>query len=952
MRLVNPREPRESLEQKLENIFAAKYPWLLRWALHFTQNDRSTAEDLVQETLIRVLSIRDTLSDLDNIEPLLYTHLRFAYLTECRRVRSRVFQSLAVVDFDTLATSLHSFNSFDQIEIQNELRNILAFLLWRRRSAKFASIFLLRFFHELAPEAIAGICLISRRAVDLGSLHTRSELKAYLANPSQLQPLRHGPAPEYTQFNIAIPSYEFANEVLETIFKSTSGSCPPSAELERRYSTLNPRPLESDLVAHIVSCKTCLERVTKFCGAPPPSTRADGDSFGPVRRPMKSKRSELSEREIIARTFAHGKHRMREIFEHHPTGLVIALNAEVVAVRDISSPRAVLKVECHSIATLEMVEVFSEQGLLMLAFPVIQHPPQSPPELKNEIALSGERMLRLTVHFTGDGAWIEAIYLDPHFMANSHYIDEELSAGITAESESVADANGESIDFAAGNARQPRKQSWWSRIFSGNPLRFLRSRQLVPIAVSMLFVGAVLWITAHRKQQVVGVNELLNTAVRAETNLHTVYGAGVVHQRIQIRTAGKTKQRDLYRDIEGRRRPKTLSMDSDERLLRAKLIQAGLDWNDPLSAAAFQTWHDHVLRKADQIERTGDNLLNVTTTVIGGPVVRESLTVRLNDFHAVARTLIFENRETVEIAELSYEIQPWGPMNEGWFEPLSGSLSPSPLHPHLTTLPSAMSHLSAAELDIADLNVLLALQELHADTERLQVTRSASSIAVTGIVETDSRNVEITSRLRTIPHVTSDILSYRDFDAKPETNPGPTTIKVMSVVDGESPLDSYCRTQQISRESCQQLAYHLLNSSATLVRESSRLTELQRQYPSDGPMTPAARALLSELMRQHLQHLAAAVNAEKETYLMLGVNPASLKTGTTVDINLTAVVERNLHIADELVYARDEHSRDTSIIIQDLATSAGEVQAAISRIPFSSENSTNAAPSNSTTPHE
>ena len=88
--------PRQDLEQTLERMFTAKYPWLLRWALHFAQNDTAAAEDLVQETFVRILVLKDALCDVDNIEPLLYSHLRYAYLTERRRGRNHSFQSLAV----------------------------------------------------------------------------------------------------------------------------------------------------------------------------------------------------------------------------------------------------------------------------------------------------------------------------------------------------------------------------------------------------------------------------------------------------------------------------------------------------------------------------------------------------------------------------------------------------------------------------------------------------------------------------------------------------------------------------------------------------------------------------------------------------------------------------------------------------------------------------------------
>lgn len=286
MQLLSPQQ-REGSEPSLESVCAAKYHWVLRWALHFAQNDRAFAQDLVQETFVRILSIRNSLTDLENIEPLLYTHLRYAYLTECRRGRAHAFQSLALAHFDTLSIGLRTSRDLDQIEIQNELRAILAFLSWRRRSAKFASIFLLRFFHGFVPEEIATICLITRRAVDLGLLRTREELRGTQANHPKSHVLRRGSSPDFTPSSLALSSDDFANELVRTIFNSFYGTCPEDGEWERRYRAVNLRPLAGDILAHLVSCKACLDRVTRLCGTPPPNARSMGEALGPARRSEK-----------------------------------------------------------------------------------------------------------------------------------------------------------------------------------------------------------------------------------------------------------------------------------------------------------------------------------------------------------------------------------------------------------------------------------------------------------------------------------------------------------------------------------------------------------------------------------------------------------------------------------------------------------------------------------------
>jgi DNA-directed RNA polymerase specialized sigma24 family protein len=937
MHLVNQRE---NSKATLDNVFAAKYPWLLRWAMHFVQNDRVAAEDLVQDTLLRILSLRDEVSNLEDIEPLLYTHLRFAYLTERRRGLSQTFLGLGAVDFDTFSIRLHSSvaASFEQIESQNELRKILAFLLWRRRTAKFASLFLLRFFHGLSPEEIASICLISRHSVDLALGYAREELKTYLAEPAKLHVLRRGPVPEYKPLKDAVPSCDFANDLLQSIFNSPCGSCPSDATLERHYHTLNLRPLESDLLAHIVSCKVCLYKVIKFCGTPPPPTRSMEDSLKPIRHTGKSKRPDSSEKEVFARIMAGAQERVREIFEHRPSGLVIALNAKVVAVRNIGSPCAILKVEDRAVESLDMIEVFSEQGMLMLSLEILHRPPQAPPELRREIALSDDRTLSVVVRFTADGALIEATYIDPHFVSVAD-ADEALDdlRTVALRAEEGVEAEREDMDHGVVTGFVPpfALPTWWKRMAERIAL-FLRIRPFVPVTAAALVLVSCTWLwmaEIHQRDQLRALT-IINESVSSERIQRIAHGPGAVHQRVAIRVAGRALQRDIYRDIDGRRRPKEQPVDKDERELKAALEEAGLDWNDPLSSASFQAWHDHAMGTHDQLEKTESNLLTVTTTTNTGPVQSESLTVRLSDLHPVARTLHLRDQRNIEIAELSYDVVPWGPESERWFEPMAGP--PSFSSARSSSLPSWSGPVqpSASDMDIAQLDVLLALQELHADTERLQVTQAANGIHVTGIVEDEKRKRQISDQLRTIPNVTVNILSYRDFESKPGNASGASTVKAMSVVAGESPLDSYCESQQVLRDRCQQLAFLLLSSSATLVRENNRLDELQHQYPSTKPLSPAARALLGELIRQHLNHLAIAMKDQEDIFPALGIGrPRSAGTSADDAVAMNDAVQHNLLLAKELVYAGDEHSRPAPLILHDLAVSTTEVRAAISRIP-------------------
>ena len=95
---------------------------------------------------------------------------------------------------------------------------------------------------------------------------------------------------------------------------------------------------------------------------------------------------------------------------------MIALNGQVVAVRDISSPRGVLKIETHSLASLEFIEVMSDRGLTLLTLPLLHRPPQAPPTISEDVELSQGRRISLLLSFTADGAVIEVTYEEPAFI--------------------------------------------------------------------------------------------------------------------------------------------------------------------------------------------------------------------------------------------------------------------------------------------------------------------------------------------------------------------------------------------------------------------------------------------------------------------------------------------------------------------------------------------------------
>ena len=73
----------------LDDLFVRTYEWLMRWALHFEQGDRATAEDLVQDTFVRFAITDPELDNAENVEALLYTYLKHVHLAHLRGAHQR-----------------------------------------------------------------------------------------------------------------------------------------------------------------------------------------------------------------------------------------------------------------------------------------------------------------------------------------------------------------------------------------------------------------------------------------------------------------------------------------------------------------------------------------------------------------------------------------------------------------------------------------------------------------------------------------------------------------------------------------------------------------------------------------------------------------------------------------------------------------------------------------------
>jgi hypothetical protein len=461
------------------------------------------------------------------------------------------------------------------------------------------------------------------------------------------------------------------------------------------------------------------------------------------------------------------------------------------------------------------------------------------------------------------------------------------------------------------------------------------------LAGAMLFalcsvVCVVLWTKSGPR---ISARTLLTRAEQSDGSVPKSGHAEVIYQKVRISSPGHTMERAIYRDPERKRRLKQQQLSAGDQQTKDRLDQAGVSWDEPLSAANFSAWRDRQLVKKDAIARTGANLLTLTTSAApDSAVVQESLTVRESDFHPVARTIELRDQGKVEIAELNYDVMPWGAVNQDWFEPLAGqAITDTPgMHAalHVPHLPSEL------ELDEAELAARVTLNQLHADTgEQIHLTRGATGIDVKGVVDTDYRKQEIVSRLALLPSVHSSILSVEEIGSRPpsrSTFGSDQPIQAYSVEAQPSPLEQYLREKKMPLDQLGVISQSLLDESLRIQQAEVHLSELQRRFKEANQLPADQQNQLTELSRNYINTIQAALDGNKRTLLAIGLHGAeqvvASSDASSVDGDLDEQVRRYQELCQQLITNGTGEPASAVIIAGELGTSSALIRSSATQI--------------------
>lgn len=414
-----------------EEIFIQYYSRLRNWAVQITGQDYALAEDLLHDAFIQFTHSQPNLENIENLDGYLYGVIRNLHLSHLRKTARRNKYQPSIIEFETARLGLRSANAHDNFQVQEELKRICYYLCLRKETARAASVMILRFFHGYFPGEIAQILCTTPQAVKVRLRLARIEAKTALEIPESIKRIEENLPPGLILTESFRNNSDLTTALGEIIFRSHAGDCLEDEALRNLYRETRDeqqQPVETATLAHLVSCRKCLDIVNALLNLPPISERYAVDFVGKDngRHGGSNGSGGNMDEDKISKIRHKSRRESREIFEHEPRELFVSVNGHLQGSQKITRNRnkQSLKIDCAE--PLQFVEVFSEQNV-RLAFISLSETRAS--ENQNcQVNLSDHRSLDLHLIRSGAETLIEVVYTDPFFEAAEILLAQKLAS--------------------------------------------------------------------------------------------------------------------------------------------------------------------------------------------------------------------------------------------------------------------------------------------------------------------------------------------------------------------------------------------------------------------------------------------------------------------------------------------------------------------------------------------
>jgi hypothetical protein len=477
---------------------------------------------------------------------------------------------------------------------------------------------------------------------------------------------------------------------------------------------------------------------------------------------------------------------------------------------------------------------------------------------------------------------------------------------------------------------ESRTRPWWKRFPARLEIRSSVSSVPALLGVLVLMIAVITLSPNFRGSlPIVSAAEFLNRAVVSDHRTAGTNDSKTTCRHVLIKTTHAIIDHARYCDFRSRQ-PIPTKLRSEDANLAERLARAGVNWDDPLSAVSFKTWHDKQSGPKDEIRSSGSGLLTLRTSLSPADspeIVGESLTVREENFHPIRRIVEDRKLGTIEISEGSPNFFVAEKADPVTFEETPSTSEMVTPEVARTELPSSV------QLNETELEARLTLDRMNADTgEQIEITRDAKEVRVKGLVESEDRKKELKQSLQGLPFLAVAIRSLDDFKSDPSSTPETTAGNQQSAHSQASPLEDYFVRQGRSRVDMSRISAALFSCALAIGRSSQLIEQIALRFSSDEHLSHAAiharDILLSRVIARLLEDLNKQRNLLDETGIAIDLSVPNFEDPIPDRIDLVRLAQRNAVATTELISNTGESSRSEQSIAAELAETISKLRTA------------------------
>src|SRR5882672_4338666 len=120
-----------------EELFTQRYERLFAWAMQLTNQNRSSAEDLVQDAFIQFTLGRTSLDQISNLDGYLRRMLRYMHLSRLNRDTQHGHDStLSIIDYDSFQSGWGALDVQHRMQAREDLSRIVQYACLRKETSR------------------------------------------------------------------------------------------------------------------------------------------------------------------------------------------------------------------------------------------------------------------------------------------------------------------------------------------------------------------------------------------------------------------------------------------------------------------------------------------------------------------------------------------------------------------------------------------------------------------------------------------------------------------------------------------------------------------------------------------------------------------------------------------------------------------------------------------------